>query len=531
MNIAEIRKKYPQYSDVSDADLAKGFHSKFYSDMPYEEFASKIGVGKMYPAGGQNAMGVAKNLGAGLVEGVAAIPTAPRDIGMLAGQGVTYGIDRLRGMTPEQASAEQQRVQQQSQMYEQSMAIPSPLSLIQRGFESYVKPMLPEAKTTAEKYARTIGQFAPAVLAPGSAIQRTANVVVPAVASEAAGQATEGTSAEPVARLVGALAGGRLAAPRTTAISETAKLAPTEAKLAKQVDKAYEDFRSSGAVFDKRAFRFNMRQLKSELADADLDEGAPRVYNKVNRLLSLPPNRITPGLLEKKRSELGKILADPTASGEAKTAATIARQKIMDVIAGAPVQSTTGVTGPELAKSVKKARELAAAKFKAEEVQMGVNIGDWYQSGDISGIRNQLSNLGKSLEKNKNIGWNKIELEALKRAAKGDFTSNFFNVLGKMGFQFGRDSGQQAILPAGLSAAGTVNPALLGAVVAGTAARPVAKMLTRKQVDDLQKVIMAGRTGQAAGISAAERKNAEALIRQLVSSGQATALGLLDEEQ
>jgi hypothetical protein len=56
-------------------------------------------------------------------------------------------------------------------------------------------------------------------------------------------------------------------------------------------------------------------------------------------------------------------------------------------------------------------------------------------------------------------------------------------------------------------------------------------MLTRKQVDDLQKVIMAGRTGQAAGISAAERKNAEALIRQLVSSGQATALGLLDEEQ
>jgi len=52
MNIAEIRKKYPQYSDVSDTDLAKGFHSKFYSDMPYEEFASKIGVGKMYPAGG-----------------------------------------------------------------------------------------------------------------------------------------------------------------------------------------------------------------------------------------------------------------------------------------------------------------------------------------------------------------------------------------------------------------------------------------------------------------------------------------------
>lgn len=478
-----------------------------------------------------NATGIAKNLGAGIVEGVAAIPTAPRDIGMLAGQGVTYGIDRLRGLTPEQASAEQQRVQQQSQMYEQSMPIPSPLSMIQKGFESYIKPMLPEAKTMTEKYARTIGQFAPAAFAPGSAIRRGANVILPAVSSEAAGQATEGTSAEPVARLVGGLVGGRLANPRTTSIKETAKLAPTEEKLARQVDRAYEDFRRSGAVFDKRAFKFNMRQLKSELVDADLDQGAPLVYNKVNRLLDTPANRITPGLLDKKHSELGKILADPTASGESKTAATLARQKIMNVIAGAPVKSTTGVTGPELAASVKKARELAAAKFKSEDIQTGVNIGNWYQSGDISGIRNQLSNLGKSLEKNKNIGWNKLELDALKRAAKGDFTSNFFNVLGKMGFQFGKDSGQAAILPAGLSAAGTVNPALLGAVVAGTAARPVAKALTRKQVDDLQKVIMAGRTGQAAGISAADRKNAEALIRQLVSSGQATALGLTDEEQ
>lgn len=483
------------------------------------------------PKATSKATGIAKNLGAGVVEGFATLPTAPRDIGMLAGQGVTYGIDRLRGLTPEQASAEQQRVRQQSQMYEQEMPIPSPLSLIQRGFENYIQPLLPEAKTTAEKYARTIGQFAPAALAPGSALQRTANVVVPAVASETAGMATEGTSAEPVARLVGGLVGGRLATPRTTPIKETARLAPTEEKLARQVDRAYEDFRRSGAVFDKRAFRFNMRQLKSELVDADLDQGAPLVFNKVNRLLDTPVNRITPGLLDKKHSELGKILADPTASGEAKAAATLARQKIMDVIAGAPVKSTTGATGPELAESIRKARELAAARFKAQEVQTGVNVGDWYQSGDISGIRNQLSNLGKSLEKNKNIGWNKLELEALKRAAKGDFTSNFFNVLGKMGFQFGRDSGQQAILPGGLSAAGVVNPALFGMVAAGTAARPVAKALTRKQVEDLQKVIMAGRTGQAAGLSAAERKNAEALLRQLVSSGQATALGLAEEEQ
>lgn len=42
MDIKDIRAKYPQYSDLSDEQLLQGFHKKFYSDMPYEQFASKI---------------------------------------------------------------------------------------------------------------------------------------------------------------------------------------------------------------------------------------------------------------------------------------------------------------------------------------------------------------------------------------------------------------------------------------------------------------------------------------------------------
>lgn len=44
MNINEIREKYPQYNDLSDEQLAQGLHQKFYSDLPYEEFSSKIGI-------------------------------------------------------------------------------------------------------------------------------------------------------------------------------------------------------------------------------------------------------------------------------------------------------------------------------------------------------------------------------------------------------------------------------------------------------------------------------------------------------
>lgn len=40
--IADIRKQYPQYSDISDAQLADAFYTKFYSDMPKQEFYKSI---------------------------------------------------------------------------------------------------------------------------------------------------------------------------------------------------------------------------------------------------------------------------------------------------------------------------------------------------------------------------------------------------------------------------------------------------------------------------------------------------------
>lgn len=44
MNIADVRQKFPQYSDLSDDELAKGLHAKFYADIPYDKFASDIGL-------------------------------------------------------------------------------------------------------------------------------------------------------------------------------------------------------------------------------------------------------------------------------------------------------------------------------------------------------------------------------------------------------------------------------------------------------------------------------------------------------
>jgi hypothetical protein len=49
--IAEIREKYPQYSDMPDAALADALHNKFYSDIPKADFYAKIGLSVAPKAG------------------------------------------------------------------------------------------------------------------------------------------------------------------------------------------------------------------------------------------------------------------------------------------------------------------------------------------------------------------------------------------------------------------------------------------------------------------------------------------------
>jgi hypothetical protein len=41
-NLAGFRQRYPQYNDLSDAQLADALYKKFYSDMPREQFDKKI---------------------------------------------------------------------------------------------------------------------------------------------------------------------------------------------------------------------------------------------------------------------------------------------------------------------------------------------------------------------------------------------------------------------------------------------------------------------------------------------------------
>jgi hypothetical protein len=194
--LAEIRQQYPQYQDMSDDALASAFHSKFYSDMPREEFDKKIGLSKAKPV--STLADVAKSAGTGLIKGAAGVGGLVGDLQSLVGA----GMDKILGPKSPEAQA----------------AIGGGLLPTSGGIQSKIEGVtgpLYKPQTTAGQYAQTAGEFAPGLAlggGGGAATRLGRNWLAPAVTSETAGQLTKDTALEPYARIAGALAPA--AAPR-----------------------------------------------------------------------------------------------------------------------------------------------------------------------------------------------------------------------------------------------------------------------------------------------------------------------------
>lgn len=152
---------------------------------------------------GDIASDMGKSLVAGVGRGTAGLVGLPGTLGDAFNSGMSYltGLPELP-KSPVSASGLQ-----------------SGLSMLTGGASDY------EAQTTPGEYAGTVGEFLPgaALGGVGSAVRFG---VLPGIASEAAGQATEGSSLEPYARVAAALAapaipaiGARMISPMAGSIS------------------------------------------------------------------------------------------------------------------------------------------------------------------------------------------------------------------------------------------------------------------------------------------------------------------------
>ena len=171
---------------------------------------------------------VARSLGTGLVEGITGIMGAPRDLSnALTGVAENYVLPMANkargalGLEPVKGPSQQANPPKfenylppmmSSGMATAGAAMPwlQGSAGMKSAIEKNLTGPLPQPQTTAGKYARTVGQFIPgAAMTPGGGL--VGNVlkfgVLPGMTSEAAGQLTEGTAAEPYARVAGGIAG------------------------------------------------------------------------------------------------------------------------------------------------------------------------------------------------------------------------------------------------------------------------------------------------------------------------------------
>ena len=154
--IAEIRKKYPQYSDLSDRQLADSLRTKFYSDIPEDEFLNRVGLGET---------SFLRDVGGAAIRGAGQIVSLP---GQLTGL-VTGDMDNIStraGKAVEEYGADLQTGAFRERQRQQAERV---AEAEKEGFLSGFGQQAKELLTDPLSLAAGIAQTAPAMIGTGGA--------------------------------------------------------------------------------------------------------------------------------------------------------------------------------------------------------------------------------------------------------------------------------------------------------------------------------------------------------------------------
>jgi hypothetical protein len=519
--IQEVRAQYPQYSDMSDADLAGALHKKFYSDIPREEFDKKIGLATVAQADVSVAGDVLKSGGIGLVKGGLGTLGAPGDIGSLA----SGAVDMAAGALGAPAGKVQQ-FKDMAKLLAKANPMLSPFTgptsqELQKSVENvtgdFYKP-----QTVPGEYAQTAGEFAPAMIGgPGGfGSKLLSRVAAPAIASETAGQATKGTEFEPYARVAGALAGGagaaKLMAPKAAAVASVDDLADAASA-------SYKAPEVKALAINPASTKAASGTIKQTLYGEGLDETvAPMTFSLLKRLETPVGNTANVADIDNVRKTLNKIggnFNQPIEQEASRRAIAgiddyLANIKKPDVIAGDAVAAST---------TLKEARANSAAKFRLERVGGAEYRGELNAASANSGqnANNATRQAIKSilLSPSKRRGFNDDEIAQMEKVVKGTATGNAMRAVGKIL----STSGMQGGLVAGGSivAAPATAGLSLALPVAGFAAQKLGDKSTADAIKELRRLI-ASRSPLAAQMAAQNPQ----VVKQLgpASTGALAAL-------
>src|SRR5262245_22917623 len=407
-----------------------------------------------------------KQLGSGLVTGVEAIPTLPAQAaGFLGGL-----VEKIPGMAPSEAQAQRRQ---------------ELLKIIEENRKGGIAQYLPQPETTAGQYGRTIGETIPAFVAGTRGINPLRAAVAgttAGAASEAAGQATEGTAAEPFARVGATLTAGTVAlrqAERAAARAAT----PTIAQLETRGGQLYDQFRASGLQYSPTVSPQFSQALKAELQGrglTDSDAVAGATWRALTRGLE-DKAATTPQDFHSIYQELGHIARGAGANAGQGLSANIAQERRLQFMEQTPQGALTGnVNAPAQAVEwLREANRDWAAAQRAKNVSQRIVKAEQKAGSTFSGLNleNELRRRVGAMadpEIAQRAGFSQAEQAAIQRFGEGTAGPNYVRYLGNVlaggggSVGIGAAGGIGGGIGAGISYATGGDP-LMGALYGATA--------------------------------------------------------------
>lgn len=474
---------------------------------------------------------VAKSGGVGIAKGLMGLAGIGGDTGNMIDRGMDYVLNKLGAPAPNPQAFQQSAGPLANALTQKVM----PTSAGIRSAVEGVTGPLPDAQTTPGKYAETIGEFAPAALAgPGGLIRRAiTQAIVPGALSEAAGQATEGTGAEPYARIAGALAGGGVGAlaDRVSAARSAKNAVPD---IQDVLTSSSADFKSpevQNVTFKPGTIDGVANITANDLNRARLNERLAPQTHAILDDLKTPVNGTAHTIedVQTARTLLGKVagnFANPTDQAAASQAIGT-----LDRLMGSMPQArlATGDIAQANAKLVSARGDYAsgmtaqrvADKLRNAELQAG----SAYSGGNINNAtRQKLRTLLTS--KSQGRGLTPDELQSIENTVMGSPVGNALRAGGKF---LGGGGGLHAFVSGVGGAAATGNPAMLALPAVGYGIKKVGDAVTRSNANKIvNQILSRSPTGiaTAANMPLPDRLG---LLKRMLLSG-AVSLPLLSAQ-
>ncbi len=489
---------------------------------------------------------VAKSGAAGLPRGVADLVGLPGTIGdALHGAGewaLRKGYEAATGDTPEPGTF----FGGPKPEYEQAMPLSGDklkagLSAVTGGATDY------QPKTVPGEYMRTAAEFAPNAIGPGGLMRKAAQILIPAIASETAGQATKGTAIEAPARILAALAGGGIS---NIGAGAALPVAPTAKDIFAEGGNAFEAAKPvlKGVRLSNDSYRSVIDALKAKADDfgmvteahGPIESFLKRHSNAAEPTPSGIPGVVVPGAepslydLELARRGLGHIGGSNVTNkslGALSGKLTDTLDEAVGGLTDAHLKVGDATEADKALETLSTARQTWRTGIKSQIVETAIEQAQNSASGVENGLRVEFRKLLKPIvAKN----FDETELAAIKSVARGTFTQNALRWIG--GFGVPTDSGRNFLGSVAGALSGNAIGGPVGAVALpalGTAAKVGASTIAERNAAIADALVKAGQPGRAlyrqAGEANTEARRlaiARALMQSNQAAGQAQAVPL-----